>query len=179
MKKFCLALLAVLALAMTSMAFADTVGLDPSFRLTDPSSGTPLTHITSSTFTFSGTNAYQYFENDLGTITQLTITADVPSFNPAGYSCNSQGETPLPFNSCNATEETIGGQDEVVLFFDGSGQGIAAGADFSILPYGWNTGQEFDAKVAPEPSSLLLLGTGLLGLAFVAFRRAKASGLTF
>jgi hypothetical protein len=32
-----------------------------------------------------------------------------------------------------------------------------------------------DASVTPEPSSLLLLGTGLLGLAFFAFRKAKSS----
>jgi hypothetical protein len=40
-------------------------------------------------------------------------------------------------------------------------------------------GIDFDGTLTPtpEPSSLLLLGTGLLGLAFVAFRKAKSSGV--
>ena len=56
--------------------------------------------------------------------------------------------------------------------------------DSALLTYGdgsWTGGDLDPANIVnenttPEPSSLLLLGTGLLGLAFVVFRKAKPSG---
>jgi len=37
---------------------------------------------------------------------------------------------------------------------------------------------EVDAALTPEPGTLFLLGTGLLGLAFVAFRKSRTASLT-
>jgi len=76
--------------------------------------------------------------------------------------------------------------DDVVLDFYAllNGQ-VVDSATFTYpvdgQPYNWEigslpAGNITGENVTPEPSSLLLLGTGLLGLAFVAFRRAKNAG---
>lgn len=54
-----------------------------------------------------------------------------------------------------------------------NGYAIATGAETNTLAAQFNG----TPAATPEPSSLVLLGTGLFGLAFVAFRKAKSSGL--
>jgi hypothetical protein len=76
-----------------------------------------------------------------------------------GPTCNNPSGYPEPIDAVLSASNTL-------TIVDWQSNGSAAGVDFA----GYVT-------TTPEPSTLLLLGTGLLGLAFVAFRRAKPSGL--
>jgi hypothetical protein len=48
--------------------------------------------------------------------------------------------------------------------------------NYSLYEGNYNIYDSGGSFITPEPASLLLLGTGLLGLAFLAFRKAKAIG---
>lgn len=78
---------------------------------------------------------------------------------PAGYTA---------FASMNTTNQVIDGPNLYGLNIDGEGNIFADGFTATI-----NSTGHFDVSVVPEPSTLILLGGGLVGLGFYARRKKK------
>lgn len=108
-------------------------------------------------YSITGNNG---FTTITGTLNGTSCTATVGTCSADGY--NGATDTIYYFTIRDAADSLIG----------------VTALDITLSPPSGQFSYVDNIVVTPEPASLLLLGTGLLGLAFVAFRKAKSSGLT-
>jgi hypothetical protein len=187
MKKYCLALLAIAAaLAITPAIKADTF---------------PFLFVTSNGTTITGTLTGSLSSPGVYAIDGVSGTLNDTYFPSANgvYDVVSDPISPDPTNSTVPVNWftyddllTPGAPDGEILdndglyFYDSSlGWAISIWGNGAGQPYTWEVadsggyrdGGDGEFYITPEPTSLLLLGTGLLGLAFLAFRKAKTTGM--
>jgi len=179
MKKFSLALLALAtALAISSVAKADSIGVTATSGVTFNGSG-----VTSGTGTVEGgVNTTGVFTSLVGDSVTFYAWSSSLSSPTVAYSTDSGLVTFTIDTLSNYSYSAYGNNaglfaagngviDDNGTYYDVSWTASGNTTDGVTYSFGINS------TVTPEPSNLLLLGTGLLGLAFVAFRKAKSSGM--
>jgi hypothetical protein len=188
MNKLTLALLAAAtALAIAPAAMATTVEYSTvgtfsnnSNTITDGTLTATFTDITDFTTVANptsnvsaGTLSYTDSSNNPTTVSDASFNLEIIQILPGSGSGTLDGTITGSFSGDSST----GSLSFASTTLDLDGIIYTLEPTNTISQAGQDTTLQLVVTATPEPSSLLLLGTGLLGLAFVAFRKAKSSGL--